>query len=565
VIRTIRAVAVVLVVGSTGAAAQQSRTDLLRSATAAYDDFAPERALDLVKAAVNPALGPADTTWTRGVHLLTQILVEAGNQDQARTWARWAMRTAPGMAIDSVNFLAGVGAVLREARTFTSARTGGDAVTQTSWRWSARGSTEANGRIVLGASVMPVPVSVRVVGGGLISAAGTAMPPGSYEIEAGAPGYLPARVTREVLPGVATTLVFSLTSAAVASDVIAENVRQHTFQNVVALTVRRFASAPACVAGTFVNRDGLVLTTYKAIRGADSVSLASGGAPLRLAAYDVAADLAVLQVPGPRTDSIVPAAQIADGQSAWGIRFADCRTPSESRVRVTQWNERPRGALQLGEAPAGAAVGSPLVDVAGRLAGLWTGENTAIAGPALGTLLATARRNLTAGQMLSTNDVARRESHAYGSMAIAADVAAATVRVTPLETWQWSTLQANGAAPLTFIGPMGRYRVAVTAPGGAQREQDVTIRPGAHERHVIALRNAVAGGGSAPTIAKKKSKLPWILGGVAAVGAGAALALGGGGGGTPPPPPPTTGTITVTIPTNPPFRSPSPSSSPRLR
>ena len=50
------------------APAQQSRSELLRSATAAYDDFQPERALDMLRVAVNPALGPTDTAWVRGVH-----------------------------------------------------------------------------------------------------------------------------------------------------------------------------------------------------------------------------------------------------------------------------------------------------------------------------------------------------------------------------------------------------------------------------------------------------------------------------------------------------------------
>lgn len=536
-IRTISAVAVALVVFTTGATAQQSRVELLRSAQAAYDNFAPERALDFVKAAVNPALGPSDSAWVRGVHLLTQILMEAENREQARTWARWAIRTAPGMQIDTVNFLAGVVAAFREAATFTGSRTFGDAVTSTTWRWPQRGSTESSGRISIGQSPLPVPVSVRVVGGGLISGAGLTLPPGSYEIEAGAPGYLPARVTREVLPGVTTLLTFSLTPATVASNVIADDARRRAFGNIATLTTRRFSTAPSCAAGAFVGRDGLVLTTYEAIRGADSIALGGAGpaAAIRVLAHDVAANLAVLQVPGARADSMVPTPVIADGMSAWAVRLTNCAAPAEARVRVTQWSDRPRGALQLTEAPEGAAAGSPLFDVEGRLVGLWTGASGAIAFPNAVALIDRARRNLGSNQTMTVAELARRENHAYGSFVMASDVNAASVRIAPMESWHWSSLQTTGTVPLTFIGPMGRYRVEVTAPaaaGGMRGEREITIRPGVHERVVIPIRNVAAGGGAQRTVAgRRRSKLPWILGGVAALGAGAALALGGGGGG----------------------------------
>jgi hypothetical protein len=526
--------------------AQQSRPELVRAAVTAADDFAPERALELVKVALNPALGPVDTSWNRGVHLLTQLLVEGNNQDLARTWSRWAMRLSPTMPIDSVNYVAGVAGTLRDARTAASVRTPGDGVTQTSWIWVGRGSSEANGRISITQGAIPVPVNVRIVGGGLIPAGGLSLPPGSYEVEAAAPGYLPARVTREVLPGVTTTLAFALTSAAVASDVIADNVRQRAFANLATLQVSRFATAPGCAVGAYVSRDGLIVTSYRAVRGADNVTV--GGAPARIAAYDVASDLAVLQTTTTRTDSIPIAASIADGQSAWGFRLADCRTPSETRTRVNLWTDRPRGALQLSGAPVGATVGSPLIDVNGRLSGVWGDESRAVPAPAIASLITAARRAITANTVQSAADVARKENHTYGSVAIGADLPGTSLRVSPLETWQWESLRAAGAAPLTFIGPMGRYRVEATAPGGATRQQEFTIRPGATERLMVTLRQvAGAPGAGTPTVAKKKSKLPWILGGVGVAGAGIALALGGGSS-----PPPTTGpnigSINISIP-----------------
>jgi len=543
---------VALATFSSVAAAQQSRGELLRAAQSAYDDFAPERALDLLKAAENPALGPTDTAWVRGIHLLTQILVEGNNQDLARTWARWAARIRPDMAIDTVNFLAGAVTTLREARTATRALTAGDEVTRTSWRWLARGSADTRGRIVAEASNMTTTVATRVVGGALIPAGvGLSLPPGSYEIEAAAPGYPPARLTREVLPGVTTVLTFSLTSAAVASDVIAEPVRQRAIANAAAFSVKRFGVAPSCIAGAFVSNDGLFLTSYQAIRGVESVA---GPTPnsvvdLRIAAYDVDANIALLKIPGSHNDSSPVATTIVDGQTAWAIGYSDCRTATDSRVRVSEWTDRPRGALQLSDAPTTAIPGSPMIDVSGKLTGIWTGATTAIPAARAAAMIDVARRNVAQNLTQTLADVARKENHSYGSAIITTDVTAATVNVTPMETWQWSGLAASGPAPLTFAGPVGRYRVAVVGTGDARHEQEMVIRADAEQRVNVLLKLVPAGVAVAVPQQKKKSKLPWILAAVGVGGAGAAALMGGGGsGGGGGGGGPTKGGITIRVP-----------------
>jgi hypothetical protein len=492
--------------------------------------------------------------------LLTQILVEANSQDVARTWARWAFRTSPALAIDTVNFVANAVAVLREARTAASARSPGDVTARTTWRWVARGSTEPRGRVLIDQGSIRIPVNVRVVGGALIPAAGLSLAPGTYEIEAGAPGYLPATVTREILPGVTTVLAFNLTSAAVVSDVIADDVRRHTFANVAPLTARRFGTSPACIAGAYVSRDGLVLTSYAAIRGADSIVAEAGAGarpqPIRVAAYDVKADLAVVQVPGAaRSDSIALASEIADGQSAWALRLADCRTATEQRVRITQWTDRPRGALELSEPPQGAAPGSPLVDVRGLLAGVWSSGGSAVAAANITTLLNQARAAAAQGRLLAVGEVSRTENHLYGSIIVASDMTGATAKITPLETWQWAGLQTSGAAPFTFAGPLGRYKVEVTGSGGARREQEITIRAAAQQRVVISLPKATLATQSQTSAAiptRKRSKLPWIIGAVGLGGAGAVAALAGGGSKGNGPVPNPNGSITVRVPVNPP-------------
>ena len=542
------------------AQAQESRASLVQQARTAYEDFAPARALDLARAALDPALGAPDTVWTRGVHLLTQVLIENGDETLARTWARWAMRMDRGMAIDSVNFLAGVVAALRQARDSVGSRSSGDEATRMAWQWPARGSTETQGRIRFDPSSMPVPVNVVVRGVGVLPAGqGLSLAPATYDIEVGAPGYLPARVSREVLPGVTLTLSFQLTSAAVVAGTIADNVRQSVYRSTAALSVTRFGAPPTCAAGAFTS-GRLVLTSYAAIRGAENLSATlSGGAAagegIRVAAYDPGANLAVLLFPAARPDTLSLSSAVIDGQALWGVGLAQCRTPSDSRTVLNEWMQRPLGALRLSETIAQAVPGTPIVDYQGRLTGLWTTANSAIPAPAAVALLAQAQRNVAAQQTLALVEVARRERHAYGTLAIAADVTGATARLTPLESWHWAELATTGGAPLTYSGPMGRYRLELSAPGVPSRTQEVTIRPGETVRLQIPLRTVAGGPGAPPVGTVKKGGMPkwvWIavLGGgaaaAAALGGGGSSSSGGGGGG------PTTGSISVSIPVSPP-------------
>jgi len=340
----------------------------------------------------------------------------------------------------------------------------------------------------------------------------------------------------------------------VASDVVAENIRQRAFANAGALSVKRFGAPAACVAGAFVGRDGLFATSYDAIRGAESVtamSVPGAAADVKVAAYDATANVAILKLPVARTDSFAVASSVVGGQSAWAIGYADCRTAADARVRVSAWADEPRGALQLSDPPAAAIPGSPMFDVAGRLSGIWSGGSTAIPGARLTPLLDVARRAIAQTQTTTLADVARKENHIYGTAVISTDLPA-SVKVSPLETWQWSAVAASGPAPLTFAGPVGRYRVEVTGAADARREQEITIRPDAEQRVAIALRAPapnVAATQVPPQMKKKKSKLPWVLAGIGLAGGGAAVALGGGGSKeSPPPPPPTTGNISFRIP-----------------
>lgn len=544
--------------------AQQTRSDLMFAAQAARDSFQDNKVLPLLQKAVNPNLGAPDSLWTNGVHLLVQALVEGNKPDLAKVWARWALRTSPTLKIDSVYVVAGAIAALRDGAAFTRARSTGDGVTRTSWQWPLTGSTEPRGFISVERAGPNDSINVRVIGSGLVprTASGLALAPGSYEIEAAAPGFLPARISREVLPGVTTVLRFSLTPAAVASDIFDDKVRRHTFANVAALSVTRFGTPAACAAAVSLGREGLLLTSYDAIRAADSISIKLGDGPrepARVAAYDPSANLAILQsaASSVRADSISIAPTVV-GQSVWGVRYSNCLTPTEFRSRVAAGLAND-GVLQLSDS-LDVAAGSPLIDVAGKLSGVWKSGAAAIPSTQATALLMSARTNIAQNRLLAPGAVSLLERHAYGSILVSSDVASATVKVTPLEAWQWTSLQSSGDTPLSFVGPMGRYRVEVSAPGPAKREQEVTLRPGVQTAVAVQLRTLAEGPLAIPPEVKQSggSKVPWVLAAVGGVGVAAAVALMGGGGGkstttttTTQPPPVTTGTITFKVPVNP--------------
>lgn len=502
----------------------QDRGALLRQAQAAYDDFDPPRAIRIARAALDPALGPLDSTWARGVHLLAQILIEEQQADAAKSWARWAMRTRPDLPIDSVNFLSGVVSALREARA-AAPRTAADDKTKATYNWPGANATTTESRIRVAAASSQLNVLVRGVG--LVGPDGLVVPAGTYDLEVSGTGFLPLRVTREALPGVVSTFAFELTPAAASAMTLAADVRAKVFAATVPLSIARFgAPQQACAAGVASGGERLVLTSYQAIRGADAVT-ANG--EVKVAAWDVASNLAVLVLPATATATLESTTDILDGQALWAVSLAECRTPGEARVVLQGWEGRPIGALALSEAPANAAIGSPLVDYRGSFAGTWSGGSRAAPASVIAPLLARARENVAAQRTLTAQQVATQENHRHGAVLIAVDVPNATVKLTPIEAWHQTEITAQGGAPFSFRGEAGRYRVEASAPGVPSRTQEVMVRAGETTRTSISLRAvaAVPGAGVAP---RKKGIPKWVWA-VGVGGAVAAVALGGGGGG----------------------------------
>src|SRR5439155_1321681 len=92
----------------------------------------------------------------------------------------------------------------------------------------------------------------------------------------------------------------------------------------------------------------LLLTTYRAIRGAERITLrgnAVADAGPTVAAYDVSRDLAVLKLPSARADSLTVSPALAEGQNAWGFGLGSCRVPGDAPIAVS-WVDRRHGVLR---------------------------------------------------------------------------------------------------------------------------------------------------------------------------------------------------------------------------
>ena len=166
-----------------------------------------------------------------------------------------------------------------------------------------------------------------------------------------------------------------------------------------------------------------------------------------------------------------------------------------------------------------------------------------------------ARRNSATGAVLTVGQVALRENHAFGTVAITSDLAGAEVQVTPLETWQWAGTGASGALPYTFRGPMGRYRLQLRAAGQTRREMEFTVRPAVADRLNVMVQPVAQQPqpitAPPPQVQKKGGgggTIVLAILGIGAAGAGVFLLAGKKNGGTTPPPPTETGSISVTVP-----------------
>jgi hypothetical protein len=204
----------VLLAGLGGAPALRAQDPCEAKVTQALNEFDTARRIQLLMAALEPSACPPRGSWPIGVQLLAQTLIEDGKDSLAAVWMRWAVRLAPEMRADTVQFLPRVIQAFRTAKDFVGrTRVPVDSAVVTTWLWPTQPAGEPNGRLQVAASTPPVQLNVTGVGA-VGQGSGVSVAPGSYQIAATAAGYDTARVTREVLPGVTTLMLFHLRSMA---------------------------------------------------------------------------------------------------------------------------------------------------------------------------------------------------------------------------------------------------------------------------------------------------------------------------------------------------------------
>lgn len=513
--------------------AQGGRAALLDSARVLANAPNARSAIPVLQRALDPTLGPQDSVWASSVQLLVRLLLREGAGDGAQNWLRWAIRQAPNAFASTTGNAPEVDAALQTARAFVSS-SAPDLRSSIRFRWSGSSAEDAFGELRLeGTSDDPARQTNAVVNGvgRLDPARPRRLSPGSYRIAARgtdrAGADFSADFTVEVLPGVRTVVTISREPA---SAILAASTQGKILAQVARIDVARGAES-ACAVGFFAGSSGLLLTSYRAIRGATTISLQLQderipAESVRIAAYDVNTDLAVLTTGASRGDSLPLSGPVASGLSLRAARFPGCGTsPALASVTVTSSS---KDSILVSEGLAATDAGAVLVTDAGTVAGLLTAQRSART-IAAASLMATARSAVASGQLLDARDVALREKHAYGEVTLQTSQAGTRVRILPRETWQWPDLARVETLPFTLRGPMGRYQVDVLDGEQVRRRSEVVIYPSATKQVAVDARK------------KGRSKLLPVLGGLAAGGIAAALAGGGEK-------PPKTGGITIQLP-----------------
>ncbi len=241
-----------------------------------------------------------------------------------------------------------------------------------------------------------------------------------------------------------------------------------------------FGFAQDCRVGGFVGAN-LLLTTYLAIRGADSivVVLPSGQrltSRVRVAAYDAPSDLAVLHVPVQRTGELPVGPDPSANDFVWVVGQPNCQNTQTRRTQIAAAPSS--GPLRLRQTFGLGQLGAPVINQDGVIVGLASGGSSAIRATDVASITTQARRNLASGSLLSAMQVAQAEQHRYGSVALRSNMTNATARIAPLEDWHWPELAQQNTLPFTFSGPEGRYRVELVASGAVQNATTVTIDAG---------------------------------------------------------------------------------------
>ena len=305
----------------------------------------------------------------------------------------------------------------------------------------------------------------------------TAVSPGIAQIEAISGNISSTIVVAVQAPGIEQQQV---QPAVTPDSVLPADISTASIGLVARIEPHNFGFAQPCRVGGFVGTN-LLLTTYRAIRGADSIEvvLSSGRrvtSRVRVAAYDAPSDLAVLQVPVQRTGDLPVGQDPSEDDFVWVVGQPNCQNTQTRRTRIA--DAPSSGPLRLSQTFGLGQLGAPVINQDGAIVGLASGGSSAIRATDVSSITNQARRNLASGSLLTAIQVAEAEQHRYGSVALRSNMTNATARIAPLEDWHWPELAQQSTLPFTFAGPQGRYQVELVASGAVQSSTTVTMEAG---------------------------------------------------------------------------------------
>jgi hypothetical protein len=165
-------------------------------------------ALPLLVRGLDPKAGPLDRPWRQGVERLADVLFVLRQDSLAATWLRWAARLDPDFHVVEEVVPPGVTRAARAARAFVDSTPHDRFVARETFDWGTV-STGGQGTVRLDRASIPITARVgtdQFLRGG----ESRRLPSGSYNVVVSAPGYLPTRLTVELLPGVTTDVAVSL-------------------------------------------------------------------------------------------------------------------------------------------------------------------------------------------------------------------------------------------------------------------------------------------------------------------------------------------------------------------
>ena len=203
-----RSGSLVILMLAAGQAPAQTGRHALAAASERYLLADYPSALPLLVKGLDPKAGPLDRSWLQGVERLADVFLVLRQDSLAATWLRWAARLDADFRVDEELVPPAVARAARAARAFVDSTRYDRFVARMSFDWAAA-TTRGQGTVRLEPARIPITARIgtdQFLRGG----ESRRLPPGSYSVVVSAPGYLPTRLTVELLPGVITEVGVSL-------------------------------------------------------------------------------------------------------------------------------------------------------------------------------------------------------------------------------------------------------------------------------------------------------------------------------------------------------------------